>query len=106
MPNYITNRIRVRAKDWEALKSALINDGGHVDFNKVKPMPDSVYQEDLVGSSYIPQQDLAKLGTRGQIGNGERNGTRPIQKLTPQTTKSNSTLRGLRRGQLSRSYMK
>ena len=54
MPNYITNRIRVRAKDWEALKSALINDGGHVDFNKVKPMPDSVYQEDLVGSSYIP----------------------------------------------------
>lgn len=54
MPNYITNRIRVQAKDWEALKSALINDEGHVDFNKVKPMPDSVYQEDLVGNSYIP----------------------------------------------------
>lgn len=36
MPNYITNRIRVQAKDWEALKSALINDEGNVDFNKVK----------------------------------------------------------------------
>lgn len=54
MPNYITNRIRVQDKDWEALKSALINEDGHVDFNKVKPMPDSVYQEDLVGSPYIP----------------------------------------------------
>lgn len=66
MPNYVTSRIRVQAKDWEALKSALINEDGHVDFNKVKPMPDSVYQEVLVGDPYTPRRDIAKLGTRGQ----------------------------------------
>lgn len=54
MPNYVTSRIRVQAKDWEALKSALINEDGHVDLNKVKPMPDSVYQEVLVGDPYTP----------------------------------------------------
>lgn len=54
MTNYVTSRIRVQTKDWEALKTALINEDGHADFKKVKPMPDSVYQEIIVGNSYVP----------------------------------------------------
>lgn len=52
MPNYMKNRIRTQQSDWETLLNALINKDGDVDFNKVTPMPDSVYQGNLSGDRY------------------------------------------------------
>ena len=52
MPNYIMNRIRVQQSDWGTLLNALVNKDEDVDFTKVTPMPDSVYQGDLYGDRY------------------------------------------------------
>ena len=52
MPNYVTNRIRVRQSDWDTLLNALVNKDGEVDLDKVTPEPDSVYQGSISGDPY------------------------------------------------------
>lgn len=47
MPNYVKNRLRVHPNNWQALKNLLLDADGDVDFNKVIPMPDTVYQGEL-----------------------------------------------------------
>ena len=52
MPNYMTTRIRVHTSDWDTLLNALINENGEVDFTKIAPEPDSVYQGNLSGDRH------------------------------------------------------